>query len=242
MEQWTFTTDTGMAAAYGTLGMPVKVFKGMLEKEGVVRVRFGIGLRDVDGKYRTKKIQSAYRARKLPSDHPFLVIIGTFAIRERVLDLANQGILIRHEREPAAGLWTYLKGDTGLPGVARGDAVIRTGDLKLVAALARVGLPLLAIEGPRNQRVFSVAAARPGVNGVELMTMWREDPASIPWENPFAQAMRGLHNRERLLDAIHRSDLKVTLIGSHSRYAVLTADGAGNLSSEALETAAEFLE
>jgi hypothetical protein len=49
MEQWTFTTDTGMAAAFGTLGMPVKIYKGMLEKEAVVRVRFGIGLRYVDG-------------------------------------------------------------------------------------------------------------------------------------------------------------------------------------------------
>ena len=35
-------------------------------------------------------------------------------------------------------------------------------------------------------------------------TAWRSDRASIPWEEPFAQACRALHNRERLLDAVHR--------------------------------------
>jgi hypothetical protein len=242
MEQWSFTTDTGMAAAFGTLGMPVKVFKGMVEKEGLVRVRFGIGLRDVEGKYKTKKIQSAARAGKLPTIHPFRVILGTFAIRERILDLANKGKFIRHVPEVGGETWSYQPGDTGLPGVKRGDAVIRTGDIKLVSAFARVGLPLLAIEGDRHQRVFTVQAARPGVNGVELMQAWRADPDSIPWENPFAQAMRGLHNRERLLDAIHRSSLKITLIGANERYAVLTADAEGNMSDKALTTAAEFLE
>jgi hypothetical protein len=242
MEQWTFTTDTGIAAAFGTLGMPVKIYKGMIEKEALVRVRFGIGLMDLEGKYKTKKIQSAHRAGKLPADHPFRVILGTFAIRERILDFANKGIFLRHVRETGTALWTYQPSDSGLPGVKRGDAVIRTGDLKLVSALARIGLPLLAIEGQRNQRVFSVLASTPEINGIHLMNAWRADPASIPWENPFAQAMRGLHNRERLLDAMHRSDIKVTLIGSHERHAVLTADKDGNMSDKALTTATEFLE
>jgi hypothetical protein len=241
MEQWTFTTDTGMAAAYGTLGMPVKVYKGMLEKEALVRVRFGIGLRNLEGTYKTKKIQTAHRAGKLPPEHPFRVILGTFAIRDRILDLANKGILIRHIQE-APGLWIYQPSDSGLPGVQRGEAVIRTGDIKLVSALVRVGLPLLAIEGQRNQRLFIVRAAIPGTNGVELMSAWRADPESLPWEVRFAQAMRGLHNRERLLDAIHRSDIKVTLIGTHERHAVVTADKAGNISDKALQTASDFLE
>lgn len=241
MEQWTFTTDTGMAAAFGTLGMPVKIYKGMVEREGKVRVRFGIGLRDVEGRYKTKKIQSLHRAAKLPADHPLNVILGTFAIRERILDLANRGILCRHV-ENAPGLWLYQPSDTGLPGIKRGDAILRTGDLKLVSALARVGLPLLAIEGERNRRVFTVQALRPGIDGPALMTAWRADPKSIPWETPFAQAMRGLHNRERLLDAINRACLSVTLIGTNERHAILTADAEGNLSDKALQTATDFLE
>jgi hypothetical protein len=245
MEQWTFTTDTGMAAAFGTLGMPVKIYKGMLEKEAVVRVRFGIGLRDVDGKYKTKLIQSHHRSGRLQHekpDHPFLVILRTFANRDAILNFCNQGQFIRLCPMVGGETFTYRKSDTGLPGVTRGDAVIRTGDLKLVSALATIGLPILAIEGDRHRRVFTVQAANSRHNGPELMMAWRHKPESIPWENPFAQAMRGLHNRERLLDAIHRSDMKVTLIGINERHAILTADKDGNLSNKALQTASDFLE
>lgn len=242
MEQWAHTTDTGMSAAFGTLGMPVKVLKGMLEKEGIVRARFGIGLRNVEGNYKTKAIQSAFRARKLPPAHPYAVIMGAFRIRELFLDLANKGTCLRYVKEEGADLWKYLPGDSGLPGVKRGDAVIRTGDLKLAASLARVGLELLAVEGERNRRVFTLQAARPGVNGGELMLAWRADPESIPWENPFAQAMRGFHNRERLLDAVNRAAIKVTLIGETGRHAIVTSDNEGNVSGKAMKTACDFLE
>lgn len=242
MEQWAHTTDTNMAAAFGTLGMPIKVMKGMMEKEGIVRAQFGIGLRNVEGTYKTKRIQSAARAQKLTLSHPYNVIIGAFRIRERFLDLANKGTPLRYVKEDGCDLWKYLPGDSGIPGVKRGQTVIRTGDIKLAASLARVGLPLLSLEGERNRRVFTLQAERHGINGTELMLAWRADPESIPWENYFAQCMRGFHNRERLLDTINRAAIKVTLLGTNTRHAIVTADNQGNVSDKAMQTACEFLE
>jgi hypothetical protein len=245
MEQWSFTTDTGMAAAFGTLGMPVHVFKGMLETEGKVRARFGIGLTDVERKYKTKALQSAIRSGKLQHttpDHPLCVILRAFHNREALLDLANKGRAIRLVKIPRAETFRYEPSDTGLPGVKRGDAILRTGDLKLASALATIGLPILAIEGPRHQHVFSIQAADHIHNGVELMHAWRAKPEAIPWSHPFAQAMRGLHNRERLLDAIHRAGIKITLTAPNGRAAIVTADAQGNTSAAAMDAASDFLD
>lgn len=252
MEQWTFTSDTALAAAFGTLGMPLRVLRDFISGHSAQTVRFGIGLLSTDGGHKTKKLTSDLKSGKLAvssPDHPLLVMLAAFRNREKLLDCANRGAGIRLERENGSLIHSYRPGDSGLPGVPLGAAIIRTGDIKLAATLATLGCRLLAIEGERNRRLFSLDANAPAlpdgrpVNAPGLMLDWRAAPESVPWEHPFAQAMRGFHNRERLLDCINRSAIKVSLIHpSGGRFAVVTADSAGNLPGKAMDAVRNFFD
>lgn len=244
MEQWTTTTDTRIAAAFGTLGMVIRPKKVLHEKSGTRVVRYHIGLESVDKVYQTKPLQLAAKAGTLAQDHPFLTILRAMENRRRLLDLANQGTFC--QLAPvlnAPGIWHYVPSDCGLPGLPPAGIVFRTGDLKLVSALGIVGLPVLHIEGPQHHRTWYLSGiplvrggGLPPVDPVAFKRAWLADRESIPWEDPFAQAMRGLHNRERLLDVINRG-ADVILLGKGLRKVTLRSDAT----DKAWESAERFL-
>lgn len=232
MDQWTTTTDTRIAAAFGTLGMVIRPKKVLHEKTGTRLVRYHIGLQSVDKVYQTKPIEDQARAGTLPPDHPFLVILRAIENRRHLLDLANRGAFCRLVPVDRGFTWHYQPSADGLPGLPPAGVVFRTGDLKLVAALGIVGLPLLHVEGPEHHRTWYLSGAplpRPGglppVDPVALKRAWIDDRNSIPWEDPFAQAMRGLHNRERLLDVVNRG-ADVLLLTKGRRKVTLRSDAS----------------
>jgi hypothetical protein len=207
MEQWSTTLDTRTAAAFGTLGMPVRVKNTLDEKSGKEVVRFQIGLMNMEGTMRTNRLRACLKNGSLEAaqpSHPLLTIHRAYRNRELLLAFQKTGQKI--ELVPvrgAPGIFEYVVGDRGLPGVERGQAYLKTGDLKMVSALGIMGCRLLAMEGSGNNHLYKVAAINDaGVSGVQLMMDWRASMESIPWEQPFAQAARGLYNRERLLDAV----------------------------------------
>ncbi len=244
MEQWTTTTDTRIAAAFGTLGMVIRPKKVLHEKTGTRVVRYHIGLASVDKVYQTKPIQHAAKEGTLPAAHPFLTILRAMENRRRLLDLANRGTFCALRPVPGApGIHQYEPADHGLPGLPPAGIVFRTGDLKLVCALGIVGLSVLHITGPEHNRTWYLSGAplvRPGglppVDPVAFKRAWMDDRESIPWEDPFAQAMRGLHNRERLLDVVNRG-ADVILLGKGLRKVTLRSDAT----DAAWETAERFL-
>jgi hypothetical protein len=213
MNQWTTTTDTRLAAAFGCLDIPIRPAKVLDERTGRRLVRYHLGLVSACGTFHVKPLQRDLQAGKLPPQHPLRVMLRACIARERLLDLANKGTrcsLLPVDGAP--GLHHYEPSGEGLPGLAGIiGPVFRTGDLKLVTALGTIGLPVLHIEGPSGSRQFYVpargAGPRPGgfpaADALELKKAWLADRASIPWEDPFAQAMRVLWNRERLLDVVN---------------------------------------
>lgn len=244
MEQWTTTTDTRIAAAFGTLGMVIRPKKTLDERTGTRIVRFHVAPVNLEGTYKTLEIRGAAERGELAAGHPFLTMLRAIENRRLQLELANHGRFCELVPVPGApGIHHYQPGTTGLPGLKPGVAVIRTGDLKLVAALGIVGLPVMHIEGPEHSRVWYVQAhgqPRPGglpaVDAVAFKSAWLADKESIPWEDPFAQAMRVLHNRERLLDVINRG-ADVVLLRRGVRKATVRADA----SDEAWDKASRFL-
>lgn len=217
MEQWTTTEDTKLAAAFGTLGMPLRINRMLDEKSGRATCRFSIGLINVEGNYRTAQLRHALTTGQMEEKapgHPLLTILRTFANRELLLDFQKKGTGILLQPVAGAATWQYREAMGGLPGVKRDDAVIKTGDLKLAAALATIGLPLLKLEGSAGNFTYWVSSKTVDgkfINAGEMITAWYEDKESVPWREPFAQAMRGLYNRERLLDAVRVTERKVLL-------------------------------
>ncbi len=221
MEQWTSTLDTREAAAIGTLGIPTRIETTIVERTGQRISRIFMAVCCIERKFLTGNILNSFRGGKLQRSeplHPFITIQRAFENRLHILDLQNKGIPCSLVRVPATELWQYVPGGSGLPGISGAGEVIKTTDLKLVSALALVGLAILLIEGSPGRHIYYLprygparAGGLPPVDAVDFMRAWRNDRESIPWEEPFAQAMRGLYNRERYLDAI-RKDVELILI------------------------------
>jgi len=217
---WTLTNDRRVAAALGTLRIPIQLRTTFLEKEGTRVTRFLLKLKSDDGKWDTKRIISGFKSGALASKepaHPFLTQMRAFENRERVLDLALKGTPCRLIPVPnAGGIHQYVPGGDPLPGVKSGMAVIETGDIRMVAALGLEGFPVLKIQGTRGDLIFTLPAFHQRndgrtIDGVALLRAWRQDKMSVPLFEPFALGAFALHNRERLLDA-ERKDVELVLV------------------------------
>lgn len=220
MEQWASTRDTKEAAAFGTLGMIIRPGIQVDSKTNNEIVRFRISLTNLEKNMSTAKIRADYRSGRLEAkepDHPLLVIYRAFINREKILDCANKGSRIQLTRHGRAVTWQYEDGEAGLPGVKAGQVVVKTGDVKVAAAFATIGLRLLKIEGTKPSFLFYLEGKSAQHDGAELLMKWRQDPKSIPWVHPFAQAMRGLFNRERVLDAVRQTERKILVRDPRSR-------------------------
>ena len=214
MEQWILTSDTRLAAAFGTMGVPIRLKATLIEKTGERITRFCLALQNIEGTFITGALKKQWEKgtlEKTTPAHPFLTILRGMENRRVFLDFINKGIPCRLVQTSAPGIYQYIPGGDGLPGIAGHADLFTTMDIKIVAALGLVGLPVLRVDGsPGNHKFYLPlrGPARPGalppVHAADFATAWRTDKESIPWEEPFAQAMRGLYNRERILDAINK--------------------------------------
>lgn len=214
MEQWKLTRDTRVAAAFGTLGVPIRLSTTIIEATGQKRTTYHLGMGSVDGQYQTAQIINQWSSGKLETTdptHPFLTCMRALENRRVLLEILHRpGTTARLIQIGTTGIFQYVIPGDALPGVGNHTELFKTFDLKMAAALGTVGVPLIAIQSGdgRHAMIFprwgpQRHAALPPVDAADFATAWRNDRHSIPWEEPFAQAARALHNRERLLDAIH---------------------------------------
>jgi hypothetical protein len=235
MSTWLANTrDRRLAAALGTLGVPISIRTTYLEKEGVRVTRFLLELQSADRKFQTKPLQNGWKTGTLQRrdpGHPLLTIMRGFENRERLLDFARQGKPCRLVRVPGTVDHQYVPSAEGLPGVGKAAAVIETGDLKMAAALGTAGLPLLAIlpgtrEGDVLFRIEATAEVDGKlIDGIALMRAWRHDKTTVPLWTPFSLAAYGLYNRERLLDS-ERKEIALVLLRQRgsTKSALIRAD------------------
>lgn len=212
-EQRTLTRDTRLAAALGSLGVPIEIKKTRDAYSGKVLYVYHLGLRSVCGHHDARKLKVSIPNGSLEHQdpaHEALTCLRAMMNRERRLDFQNKGTFMRLARVPGTELWQYVPGDTGLPGKTSAKELIETHDSKLVDALAIVGVPLVAMDGvPGRHRYFLArygmlrTDGQPPADALRLMEAWRKCRDAMPPTCPFVQAMWGLINRERLVNALN---------------------------------------
>lgn len=217
MEIWTATRNLRLAAGLGTLGVPLRIERMVDERTGKASVVFNLGIRDTFGTIETKPLKDRYEKGDLEREDPAHRLLDALAgmyNREMILDATEKGRFIRLAKVRGADRAVYVDADSGFPGITGHAAVMRTGDLKLVAALGRTGVPILWVEGQRGSRkwllptVWECFGKRVDIGA--MVKDFREDTFADT-EHPFLYAMGGLKARERVLDAM-REERELVLI------------------------------
>ena len=226
MEQWTSTLDTRAAAAFGTLGAVIRLETTIIERTAEKVTRFHLTRVSACGKYSTLRIRNEAKAGKLPAAHPYLTLQHALENRHLLLQLQFKGVPCDLRPVPGSpGVWRYIPGTTGLPGVRGAGDVVKLDSLALTAALGTAGFPLLALEGTTGRHSYYLPRWGPNdiggqrLDASQLLTGWNTAKDSVPWETPFGQAARVLHNHQRLLDAIRNDIPNVLLMKPRSQRA-----------------------
>lgn len=236
-EQRTLTRDTRLAAALGTLGVPIEIHKTRDAASGKVLYIYHLSLRSVCGRHDTRRLKawiSNGRLETTDPTHEVLTALRAMQNREALLDFQNKGIFLRLAAVPNTPLWQYMPGYEGLRGKQGAKELVETHDLKLVCALGLVGVSLLALDGQRGSfRYFLARYSHPRADGqppadaVRLMQAWRANRDAMPPDCPFAQAMWGLTNRERLVNALNAEIESILLRKPRSqKSAIVRADAS----------------
>jgi len=218
METWTSTTKTILAAALGTLGVPIRLEKMLDERSGKGRRDFFLGPASTDGKYQTGSLKSAFEKGTLlreQTDHPITDIVYAKHSRDRILDAVNRGVriqLVTQSGSRKTRTFYQHGGATSFPGTEGLKELFSTRDLNLVGALSRFGVPVLQVTGPAGKREFFLDARARLTSGEEMAAVvkkWRE--GEISSEHPFAFAMWGLINYGRLLREMNEETEQVLI-------------------------------
>lgn len=218
MESWTSTTKTILAAALGTLGVPIRLERMLDERSGKRRRDFHLGYISTDGLVNSNHLKRQYESGELLREsptHPLLDIIFAKQNKDRLLDAVNKGDQIRLVRQQGTDRTFYQRGGaTSFPGACGHGDLIETGDLNVVAAFARFGIPVLNVSGSRGSHLFYLPARQrlslPGEEMVgEVLKLWRAK--NLPTEHPFSYAIKGLLNHGRLVREMD-SELEQVLI------------------------------
>jgi hypothetical protein len=234
MEQWHISLDTKEAAAFAALGATVKIVSSTHQRTSTREVRFHISPHTEPEAWNVGQIRKSVRDKSLftaAPAHPYLTIHRAFHARECILDMQNKGARFRLLPVPgAAGIFQHAPSDTGLPGTRPGDAVVRTRDLKMAAALTTCGFPLLTITGSGRQHEYTLAAYQipaSAISAVQLLSDWSADASAMPFALPFVQAATGLLFREQLRTEVSRA-IDTVLISKPrtTSHAAIRADAA----------------
>ena len=161
---WSGTTDTKLAACFATLGMPVRLEVVVDERRAWKDVRFHIGMTSTHyPQFSTAVLRADLMSGALEKRdpcHPLLDCIRGLRNWERLLDACKQSRPVRLVKHAVADRWTYEEGDRGFCGVGAwmresgSGELVKSGDLKMVAALGVLGFEVVQVEGSEGQRRF----------------------------------------------------------------------------------------
>lgn len=237
-------TNTDLAAALGTLGIPRDLEQPLQVLTGEVeRVAFFFGMTSPCGTYQTGAMIKAWDAPDLPRTHPrhaLTYIRCALRNRQRLLEYAHGTARVGLAQRPGGQLEAITLQAGGLDRPAPAAAYqpdasttprLQTDDLELAAALLACGVPLwrdLPIERNAGRIIFFFMPASPcgAFQTRPLMLAWenRRWHESNP-EHPFAYVSCAIENRRRLMREIkQKSPLVVFLRAGHPQFLSLNAD------------------
>lgn len=244
---WTTTRDTRLAAALGSMGVMIKLETSADALSGHRRTLFFLGTKSMDGRHDTKLLIARFQSGFLEQNEPgceLLTNLRGMMNRDMILDLQHKGEFMELRPVGKTGVWQYVRGRSGLPGVSGHRAVVETRDIKIAAGLGLVGIPLLAIRGTRGNFIYDfpelgpVRADGSRYETLKLRDAWRTNRESMDPACPYTQGMYALDSRERLVNALNGGVTNILLRKKGTlRSAVVREDA----SDEAFERAGEFL-
>jgi hypothetical protein len=231
MQAYTRTTNVNRAAALSTLGIEIQVdqttdlrtgkgWKTLLianESSDVLATLLKPKANEKPHapKHQTKLILSLLEKGTLASadpHHPLLDMLGACANREALLHWLKTGTAHRVARIQGARRTALVPGDEP-ESIKLATQTFRTKDIKLAAALTRLGVPiakLVPIEGPGSLCHFHFPLAgyaldEPAIVTADLVNAYRSGtlPAESP-EHSLLWMMQCLINREAILDFMFR--------------------------------------
>lgn len=231
-----YTTDLDLAAACGTLGARIQIKKGQtmgrgtphswkeFELHSLTMPKFMMPEEGKPEKLKERTLLHALKTGWLKENepaHPACDIMGAFAIRAALIDWLRNGQksarLSRHD--PACDRYDLvMPSDPQAIRAAPGGDMIRTGDLKMVCGLLRLGAALLAIQGTSPRCSFTLGALSYGAepwNVAHALKAYREK--SLAPEHPLCVLMLAFANRERLLDALNGRSEQLLIRDAFSR-------------------------
>ena len=250
-EGWIKSTSVNLAAALSTLGVPVQVDQTTDAKSGRGWKTLLLGLEALptdeiglvpDGdeeapppaQIKTRVIAELVRTGKLESadpTHPVLDALRALHNRERLLDWTQRNIrhcIAKTSRAPRSHLIPGEEAETW----KKPPALFKTGDMKVVAALAVFGVPVSRIEGREGQHTFYCANTGhdlgvPPMDANATVLAWRND--TLPPDHPFRWSMQALINRERILDFMFHQKKSILIRKPGSSLAAIVSEDANDV-------------
>jgi hypothetical protein len=215
-EFWTSTSKTILAAAIGTLGVPVRTERSLDERTGTARCDFFLGATCIENKVATSTIKSQYESGQLLREdptHPVLDICYAKQIRDRILDAIKTGARIEFVRQAGTDRTFYRHGGSNsFPGLDGVTAQFRTPDLNLVCGLSRFGAQIRHLDGPSGAHRFYFDADCILSTGESLGDFCREWRAKrVPNDHPVSYPIIGLVNYARLVRSSYTDTQQVLI-------------------------------
>jgi len=233
-EAWLPTHDTKIATALFTLGFPGRLRYVFDEKEGKPDFTWQMGtasltVRGLDPRKLINSFEKGDLEQKEP-EHLFLEGIGPLRNRERILG----STFMKGQRSICLGLCTgskrtaYIHDATWTPPASMGR--FRTKDFRLVCALGRVGIPLVATAGIDGHYEFTTTQHsllqgtfyHAGAIAAELQA------DRLPAEHPVRWGVKNLQNFARLSRVIDQAKATVLVRKPNSQKAAWIHEDASN--------------
>lgn len=173
------------------------------------------------------------RLEKADPVHPVLDGLRAIHNRECLLNWTKKDTRYCVAKSSFAPRSQFIPGEEP-PSVKASAAAtaFKTGDMKIVAALAVFGVPVARIEGGGDRHSFFCANTGhdlgvPPVDAHQLVTAYRQ--GALPVDHPFRWAMQALINRERILDVMHRQKQMVLIRQGGSGLGAIVPSDATNI-------------
>jgi len=166
------TQTTALAAAFATLGVPVRTHRKFRVGTKEDQVTFILGESGVlaNREINTSSLHAQYRSGALEAAdprHPLLDCLRALHNRRCLLDWIAVGNPYHLAIEATCARTRYIAG-AHVQAAAIQQSAIQTTDLSLASALGIVGIPILRIEGSAPSRRFTLPATGLDMRGVTL--------------------------------------------------------------------------
>lgn len=213
------TSDTRIAAVVSMLGFPIKLDVIYNDHTGGSEITYHIDIKSVLPEIATTSndLIDKIKQKSLPPLHPCQEGLRALHNRRCLIKLIKSNEPI--DLVPAANnqRYIYIHRGSGIPGLSTNTEVIATEDIKVVAAMANLGVPLLSLTESGDQKKFYMPVhgldlKGERINAAELLRDFRDGSLAVREpEHPFLYSMMAQHTYVEILKAVEQKEELILL-------------------------------